>query len=110
MTAPDDAPIHVTDWGDLDALADVLGRLRGQAADAVEYARTWVARPDGFRTSAACLLQPLGEAMEQLGDALAALGDVVDADLGSLQEGVTHSRAWLSGTDAAAAASLPVVA
>lgn len=110
MTAPDDVPIHVSDWGDLDALVDALGRLRGQAADAVEYARTWVARPDGFRTSAACLLQPLGEAMDQVGDALTALGDVADADLGALQDGVTHVRAGLSGTDAAVAASLPVVA
>lgn len=69
-----DRTIEVGDWSELEGLVEVMGQVGEQMSATTSYAVGWMCRPDGFATSPACLLRPLGELVERVGDAFAEAG------------------------------------
>jgi hypothetical protein len=88
------------DFDGLTALLDTLADVRRQGASCLGYTRTEVCRPDGFETSAVCLLRPLGEALRGLSEEIAEAERVVDDWFAEVDLDVRRAGLRFAHTDA----------
>lgn len=94
-----DRTIEIGDWSELEGLVAVMGQVREQMSATTSYAVGWMCRPDGFATSPACLLRPLGEVMELVGDAFAEAGRAWGDDWARVIEATSVAKGGLLASD-----------
>ena len=101
--------LRIDDFEDLDHLVRVLDHVGHQARDLADFVGSWVCQSAAFRTSDACLLQPLAPVV----DAIAGAFDDFVRSFGSewqvLADGVLATRRDLADVDAQVLASLQAV-
>lgn len=94
-----DRTIEIGDWGELEGLVAEMREVGEQMSSTTAYAVGWMCRSDGFATSPACLLRPLGELMELVGDAFAELGRAWSDDWERVVDATVVSTHGLRASD-----------
>lgn len=98
-----DTTIEIGDWSELEGLVAVMRQVGEQMSATTSYAVGWMCRPDGFATSPACLLRPLGELMELVGDAFAEAGRAWSDDWERAVDATVVSTRGLRASDVSGA-------
>jgi len=102
--------LRIDDFDDLDDLARALDRVGDQARQLAGFVGSWVCQPDAFRTSDACLLQPLAPAVDAVAGAFDDFVRGFGADWRALADGVLTTRRDLADADERVLAALLQVA
>jgi hypothetical protein len=98
--------VRIDDFDDLDHLARALDRVGDQARQLADFVGSWVCQPDAFRTSNACLLQPLAPAVDAVAGAFDDFVRGFGSDWRALADGVLTTRRDLADADQQVLAAL----